>query len=71
MSIWNVGIASLRRTKLERELFEEYRNAGIKAMEVSLNYNMQGLETARNIFRNSGLSQAVAYAKENDVTLWS
>jgi sugar phosphate isomerase/epimerase len=71
MSLWDVGIASLRRTVLTKELFEEYKKAEIKAMEVSLNYNMQGLETARDIFRNCGLSQAVEYAKESGVELWS
>lgn len=71
MSTWNVGIASLRRTTLTKELFEEYQKAGIRAMEVSLNCNMMGLEKARDIFRNCGLMDAVKYSKETDVELWS
>ena len=71
MNIWDIGISSIGRTNLTYELFEAYRDAQIKAMEISLAFNVQGLNYALDVFRNCGLSEAAEYAKQTGVELWS
>lgn len=68
---WQIGASSCGCSELKKDIFEAYERARIYFMEISLNFNCNGIERVKEVYSHFKVNTIRKYEKETGVNIWS
>ncbi|MBO5060997.1 MAG: sugar phosphate isomerase/epimerase [Clostridia bacterium] len=70
-SIWRMGASCNLTNDMAEKIFAECKRCGIAAVEMSIKYNMQGMEYVKEVFSGIDFEKIKRLSRQSGVELWS